>query len=104
HVAGAHPVRTRQMGSRRRKLSLSDIVNRNCEAREVVVRITRKEPLAKGVGARLVAVGDSSREGALEEIGISGIGSERFTVVDFRSRRVSISAGDKSRKIISGLG
>ena len=79
------------MGSRDGKLSLFDIVNRDRKARQVVVRIARKEPFAERGGARFVAIGESSGEGALEKIGISRIGSEGFPVVDFRCR-VSRSA------------
>ena len=86
-----------------RKLSLSDIVNCDRKARQVVVRIARKEPFAERGRARFVAIGESGGEGALEKIGISRIGPEGFPVVDFRRKRVPVSAGDKSRKIISGL-
>ena len=103
HIADARRVAARQVSARRRKLSLLDIVNGDCEPREVVARIAHKEPFAERAGARFVAIRESRREGALEEIGISRVSSEGFPVVDFSRRRVPISAGDKSRKIISGL-
>jgi hypothetical protein len=91
------------MRSRRRKLSLLDVANGDCKAGEVVVGITRKEPLAERAGARLVSIGESSSEGALKEIGISRVDPEDFLVEDLRCGCVPISARDKSRKIVSGL-
>jgi hypothetical protein len=82
---------------------LLDVANCHCETGKVVIRVAPKEPFAKGAGARLIPVGQSSGEGALKEIGISRVYSESFPVVDLRGRRVPISACDKSRKIISGL-
>jgi hypothetical protein len=82
---------------------LLDIANCDCESREVVVGIAHKEPFAERTGARFVPVGESRSESALEEIGISRIGSEGFPVVDFGCKGVPIGAGDQSGKIISGL-
>ena len=59
---------------------------------------------AERIGARFVAIGERRSERALEQIGISGIGSEGLPVVDFRRQSVSIRAGDQRRKIIAGLG
>ena len=103
HIARAHRVGARQVGSRGRELSLLDVANCDCETRKVVVGVARKEPFAERAGARLIPIGESSGEGALEEIGISRICSEGFPVVDLGGRRVPISACDKSRKIVSGL-
>ena len=103
HVTHAHCVSAGQVGSRGRELSLLDVANCHCETGKVVIGVAPKEPFAKGAGARLIPVGQSSGEGALKEIGISRVYSESFPVVDLRGRRVPISACDKSRKIISGL-
>ena len=103
HITDARRVRTRQVGSGGRKLSLFDIVNRDRQARQVVGRIAHEEPFAKSGGARFVAVRESSGEGALEEIRISRITSQGLSVVDFRRKRVAISACNQSREIVSGL-
>ena len=91
------------MSARSRELSLMNVVNGNGKARQTVVRIAGEEPFAKRVGARFVAIGERSSERAPKEIGISRIGAERLPVVDFRRERVTVRAGDKSRKIIAWL-
>ena len=103
HIACAVRVAARQMGSCARKLSLFDIVNCDRKARQVVVRIARKQPFAERGRARFIAIGESGGEGALEKIGISRIGPEGFPVVDLRRKRVPVSAGDESRKIVARL-
>jgi hypothetical protein len=82
---------------------LLDVANCHCETGKVVIRVAPKEPFAKGAGARLIPVGESSGEGALKEIGISRVNSEGFLVKDLGCSCVPISAGYKSRKIVSGL-
>ncbi len=72
------------MSARSRELSLINVVNGNCKARQTVARIAGEEPFAKRVGVRFVAIGERSSERALKEIGILRIGAESLAVIDFR--------------------
>ncbi len=73
YISHPHCVSASQVGARGRKLSLLDVADCHCETGKVVIGIAPKEPFAKGAGARLIPVGESSGEGALKEIGISRV-------------------------------
>ena len=96
-------VSTRKVSARGGELSLFDIVNREGEARQAIAWVANEQPFRERIGALFVAIGERRCERALEQIGISRIGSEGFPVVDFRRQSVSIRAGDQRREIIARL-
>ena len=104
HIARARGVPTREVSAGGGELSLFDVVNREGKARQAIAWVANEQPFPERIGALFVAIGERRCERALEQIGISRIGSEGFPVVDFRRQSVSIRARDQRREIIAGLG
>ena len=73
------------------------------EARQTVVGIAGDQPLGERKTVGGVAVGKRRRKGALDEIDIAGVGSQRLARKDRRCGGVAIGAGDHRSEIIARL-